>query len=59
MRNTIQNLLNSNESAYSISKEVKVDPSTIQRLRSGDRKLDNITLKVAEELYNYAKKQGY
>ena len=55
MRETIQKLIDSDESAYSISKATGIDASTIQRLRSGDRKLDNISFKIAEKLYEYAK----
>lgn len=51
---TVEKLLQSDESAYSISKATGVDASTIQRVRSGDRKLANLTLETAEKLYMYA-----
>ncbi|HDG9757393.1 TPA: XRE family transcriptional regulator [Staphylococcus aureus] len=48
---TIEKLLNSDLSAYYISKKTGVSASSIQRLRSGDRQLNKLTLDSAEKLY--------
>ncbi|QLK85924.1 XRE family transcriptional regulator [Staphylococcus sp. 17KM0847] len=55
MKKTIKKLLDSNMSSYAISKNTGVDAPTIQRVRSGERKLGNLTLDKAEKLYNYQK----
>lgn len=54
IRKSIIALLESDISAYRIAKDTGVNPATIQTLRSGDIKLDNITFKNAERLYDYA-----
>lgn len=51
----IKELLDSDISEYQIYKETGVSQSTIGELRSGKRKLENITLKVAEKLYDFYK----
>lgn len=56
---TIQKLIDSEETAYSISKNTNVDASIIQNLRLKKRKLENISLGNAEKLYEYAKMKGY
>lgn len=48
---TIERLLNSNLSAYYIHQQTGVAASSIQRLRSGDRQLNKLTLDSAEKLY--------
>lgn len=62
MREVLENLVNSEESAYSIGQGSGVNASQIQRLRSGKINIDNISFKNAENLYNYAirknKKRG-
>ncbi|MCI5775760.1 MAG: hypothetical protein MR008_04800 [Aerococcus sp.] len=54
MRKEIIELLNSDISAYRINKDTGVNAATVQTLRSGDIKLDNITFKNAERLAAYA-----
>lgn len=54
IRKAIISLLESEISAYRIAKDTGVNPATIQTLRNGDIKLDNITFKNAERLYDYA-----
>lgn len=56
---TIQKLIDSEETAYSISKNTNVDASIIQNLRLKKRKLENISLGNAVKLYEYAKLKGY
>ncbi|APT16480.1 MULTISPECIES: hypothetical protein [Staphylococcus] len=55
MRDEIIKLLNSNISAYQISKETGVNEATIKQLRLGKSKLDRLGLLNAEKLYNYQK----
>ena len=55
MRDEIIKLLNSNISAYQISKETGVHEATIKQLRLGKSKLDRLGLLNAEKLYNYQK----
>ncbi|QHW35879.1 XRE family transcriptional regulator [Staphylococcus ursi] len=55
MRNEIIKLLNSNISAYKISKDTGVNEATIKQLRLGKSKLDRLGLLNAEKLYNYQK----
>lgn len=55
MRDEIIKLLNSNISAYQISKETGVNGATIKQLRLGKSKLDRLGLLNAEKLYNYQK----
>ena len=55
----IKILIDSEESAYSISKNSNVDASIIQNLRLKKRKIENISLGNAEKLYEYAKSKGY
>lgn len=58
MRHEIEELINSVESAYSIGKGSGVDPSVIQRIRLGKRKIGNLTLDTAEKLFNYHQSQN-
>ncbi len=53
MREAIINLLNSDLSSNYIAKQTGVEQSTIYRLRSGERKLDNLGLSKCEKLYEY------
>lgn len=55
MRKKIIKLIDSDLSNYEISKNTNISHKTLSELRSGKRKLDNITLKTAEKLYNYQK----
>lgn len=50
---TIERLLSSDLSAYYISKKTGVSASSIQRLRSGDRQINKLTIDTAEKLYMY------
>jgi|GEM_PF-716589 len=54
MREQIQKLLDSNLSSLHIAKQTDVQQSTIYRLRKGERSLDNLGLKQAEKLYEFA-----
>jgi hypothetical protein len=57
MRKEIKELLDSEVTAYSIAKETKIPVSTMTVLKSSvenrDEKLDNLSFKNAEKLYNY------
>lgn len=53
IKDTIQKLLDSNLSAFQIAKDTGVDASSIQRMRSGERSLDRLSLSAAEKLYLY------
>lgn len=53
MRKVIQNLLDSDLSSLQISKQTGVAQSTIYRMRTKSRSLDNLTLKNAELLYQF------
>lgn len=55
MRSIILKLLESDLTNYKIAKDTNINHKTISELRSGKRKLDNITLLTAEKLYEYAK----
>ncbi|HDK8139764.1 TPA: XRE family transcriptional regulator [Staphylococcus aureus] len=50
---TIDKLLNSDLSAFNISKETGVDASSIQRIRSGKRSLSRLSLEAGEKLFNF------
>lgn len=54
MRELIQKLLDSDLSSLHIAKQTGVEQSTVYRLRKGERSLDNLGLKKAEKLYNFA-----
>jgi len=54
MRELIQKLLDSKLSSLQIAKETGVPQSTIYRMRSKERSLDNLTLKNAELLSEFA-----
>lgn len=54
MREQINNLLNSDVSGYKIRQDTGLSQTIISDLRLGRRKLDNLTLKSAEILSNYA-----
>ncbi len=45
-----------NETQYRISKETGVAQQTLSNLVIGKRKIENLTLKVASQLTNYAEK---
>ena len=49
----IQELLESNQTSYSISKHSGVPAGNIYRLRNGERKIENLHLDVAEKLGSY------
>lgn len=56
MKNIIKNLehlLDGHITAYKISKDTKINVSSIQRYINGERKIKNMTLETAEKLYNY------
>ncbi|UXR79074.1 MULTISPECIES: hypothetical protein [unclassified Staphylococcus] len=53
IRKEIEKLLDSDISHYKISQVTNVISKTISKLRSGKRKIGNITLDTAEKLYNY------
>ncbi|MBU0279403.1 XRE family transcriptional regulator [Gemella sp. zg-1178] len=55
MKKEIEELLNSNITAYTIAKSLNLNPTTIQRYKNGINKIDNMTLATAEKLYNYYK----
>lgn len=55
MKKEIPKLLDSDISSYQISKDTGVSNSIIQRLRSGNRTMGNLTLDTAEKRYEYAK----
>ncbi|HDI0319796.1 XRE family transcriptional regulator [Staphylococcus aureus] len=50
---TIERLLESDLSAYYIHQQAGVSTSSIQRLRSSERKLSKLTLDSAEKLYMF------
>lgn len=54
VRELIQKLLDSDLSSLHIAKQTGVEQSTVYRLRKGERSLDNLGLKKAEKLYNFA-----
>lgn len=54
MRKTIEELLNSDITAYQIAKVIGVQPVQIQRYMNGETKVGNMTLDRAETLYNFA-----
>lgn len=53
MRKEIQSLLDSNISANQIERDTGISKAVISKLRNEQRKLDDITLKTAEILYEY------
>ncbi|SUM60311.1 DNA-binding protein [Staphylococcus petrasii] len=53
MREIIQNLLDSELSSLHIAKQTGVTQSTIYRIRTKSRSLDNLSLKNAELLYQF------
>ncbi len=54
--NTIEKLLNDKSiSNYRINQDTDVSYGGISELRSGKRKVNNLTLETAEKLYNYQK----
>lgn len=56
MRKVIEELLASDITGYRMWKDAGIDQATTSRLRTGDRKLDGISLSLAERYYNYAMK---
>lgn len=55
MKKTIQRLLDSDISGYTIHKATGVSQGRISELRNGKRALGRISLDTAEKLYNYQK----
>lgn len=55
MRESILRLIRSNQSCYDIYIHTGVSQGVISDLRSGYRTLDDVSLKDAEHLYDYAK----
>lgn len=53
MKNVIERLLNSEDSAYKISKKTGVYSSVIQRLRSGEQTIESSNYGNIEKLYEY------
>lgn len=53
----IQELLNSDISAYRIAKDTGVAQPVITRLRNGDRKIGKINVETAQKLIDYWKSQ--
>lgn len=54
--NTIEKLLNDKTiSNYRINQDTGVSYGGISELRSGKRKVNNLTLETSEKLYNYQK----
>lgn len=53
MRKEIEELLKSDLSTYRISKDTGVGVGNISELKSGKRKIGNLTLDTAEKLYKY------
>lgn len=60
MRKEIEQLLDSEVTAYAISKATKIPVSTMTTLKSSiknrEEKINNISFKNAEKLYNYYNK---
>lgn len=50
----IEDLFNSNLTDYRIAKDTRIALSMIQNYRNGSRKVENMTLKTAKKLYEYA-----
>lgn len=53
---TIQQLFESDVTTYRISKETGIRISVIDGYRNNTSKLENMTLKIAEKLCNYAER---
>lgn len=53
LRKNIEKLLQSNVTAYRISKDTNIPLNSVTRLIKGETELDNITLKNAEILSKY------
>ncbi|MBR7928439.1 helix-turn-helix domain-containing protein [Aerococcaceae bacterium zg-ZUI334] len=51
MKKVIEKLLDGNITAYQIAKAIGVQPVVIQRYINGERKIGNMTLDRAEQLY--------
>ena len=58
MREVIEKLLDGSRTAYSIAKDLGMNPTIIQRYITGERKIGNMTLDMAEKLYKYAIEKG-
>jgi len=54
-KQTIIKLIESDISGYKIHKETGLSQTVISGLRTGSRDLENLNLKSAEKLYEYAK----
>lgn len=50
----IQRLLDSGLSAYRIGKDTGLSITAVQRLKSGESAIDNLTVKTAQTLIDYA-----
>ena len=57
MRGSIENLIESGITAYRISKDTGISLSVVKKILNGTSKLDNLSLKNAEILAAYWKKQ--
>lgn len=51
----MEDLFNSNLTDYRIAKDTGIALSMIQNYRNGSRKVENMTLKTAKKLFEYAK----
>ena len=51
----IQELMNSELTAYKIGKATGLNFNMLQKYKTGERKVENMTLKTAEILYDYIK----
>lgn len=56
MRKEINELLKSELTSYNIAKATGISCSAISEIRSGKRKVDNLTLSTCEKLFDYYKK---
>lgn len=54
MRKVVEELLNSDLSAYRISKDANVPYMTVNDLVNGKSSIDNAKFSTIEKLYNYA-----
>lgn len=49
----IRKLLNGDTTAYKIAKDLNMNSTTLQRYITGERKIENMTLELAEKLNEY------
>ncbi|WP_025727963.1 hypothetical protein [Atopobacter phocae] len=57
IREKLQELIDSEVSSYRIQIDTGLSTSIITGLRRGERKIDNLSFKTAERLYDYAMKK--